>query len=286
MKLLYAIGALVLILGGLRLVLRFFEQDSSKPRTLLTCRCAGHSLELAETLRANELRNHVSTDSFYFYWYAERWPLLLWDGKVIASPPYKDAYQGEDPGLPVLPSQRAKLTTVRLQESQNKGDWNLYLPPSQYSQAQFTQIAECLRQNQSALQVAMDLPQKYWWSKELKPLDARAKRLASISWGDVPATLTFSTQRPFNSSSQPGLTPLPETLYIRPDGRWDIALGEFREMIRGHLVPAGDAFRFEMTVGPNPEKPIMADPEYLAAWRSPDGRPLHDFVPLAPIKTN
>lgn len=279
----YLLGFLLLLLalGALRAALMLFERAPSQPRQLWTCQCGNNNLALAEFLRGRELRNHVATDSFYFYCYAERWPALLWNGKLLASAPSAGAFEGQDPGLPILPAEKAKLTTIRFHDSPQSGDWNVYLSPAKHNREEFDAIAACIQKNRLALQSAMDQPVKYWWSKTSFPMEPRAKLLASLSWGELPQTIVFTTNRPFSLPPCPGEKPFPESLHIRPDGQWDIALGEYRGMVKGQLLPVGPAFRFQTTQGPNPHKPVMDDPDYLAAWRSPDGKPLSAYVPLA-----
>ncbi|MEG3939182.1 hypothetical protein QT995_13595 [Microcoleus sp. S36b_A3] len=160
-----------------------------------------------------------------------RFPIFCFNDKVVSrSLAGRIIPQLLDMGLPINPSERAKLEIKTFHDDVSRSNWTIYVEPSEFSRVEYQQMLCCYEAHReeidSKLKTSKVIP---WWSPKSKypksfEFDYRAKRITRIVYGAMPQPQVFSPQKISTGCVVDGnrMQISNETLTVYPNGQWQI----------------------------------------------------------------
>ncbi len=160
-----------------------------------------------------------------------RFPIFCFNDKVVSrSLAGRIIPKLLDMGLPINPSERAKLEVKTFHDDVSRSNWTIYVDPSEFSRVEYQQMLCCYEAHReeidSKLKTSKVIP---WWSPKSKypksfEFDYRAKRIARIVYGAMPQPQVFSPHKISTGCVVDGnwIHISSETLTVYPNGQWQI----------------------------------------------------------------
>ncbi|MDB9511335.1 hypothetical protein PN499_09100 [Kamptonema animale CS-326] len=235
-----------------------------------------------------------------------RFPILCFNNKVVSrSLAGRISPDLLDMGLPINPSDRAKLEIKTFYDDvsrKNWINWTIYVNPSEFSRGEYEQILCCYEahreQIDSTLKNSQVIPWWVWKSQYARSFgfDYRTQRIAHIVYGAMPQPQVFSPQKISTGYLDNGewIPISSETLTIYNNGEWQIEIGRKypKSEWGNHTIGRGkvtftDAEKvFDVQYLSFPAMDSIKDvsvSEYFAALTDSEGKKLTDFYQLGNI---
>jgi len=133
-----------------------------------------------------------------------------------------------DPGLPINPSDRAKLIIKTFYTEPDESNWTVYVNPSEFSQTEYEQIVSCYEVNRQKIEDTLKTSQisPDWARNSLAQTSFgfynRSQRIAHLVYGELPQPQVFSTKsiRSGAIDDDKWVASSTEVLTIYANGKW------------------------------------------------------------------